>query len=295
MLKHIPNLNAIHAVVICSKFCSISKTALFLHKTQGAVSRQIKQIEEMYGLTIFERSLSGMVLTPDGERFVETCKQILEMAEYLNFSVKKNKRTFIIRSPSTFAINLLMPNYQRLRSVIADEYLKIDTSFDDLQKQESEPGDTIDVIITRGEQGLPSFIAIELFSETLNMACTPAIGHQINADAEEISKLCLIKSDKSMHNWSHWLRDNGLPFLTDMNTVTFDTLEISMSAAEIGVGLVLTDPLMATSRVQNNKLIFPFPNSIKTGKNYYINIPERNRQDKKITLLVNEIKNLSYL
>lgn len=56
---------------------SINKASEILLIAQPNLSRSIKELEADLGITIFERSAKGMVLTEEGERFVGHAKRIL--------------------------------------------------------------------------------------------------------------------------------------------------------------------------------------------------------------------------
>ena len=49
---------------------SLSKAAETLIIAQPNISRSIKDLEADLGITIFNRSAKGMVLTPEGEEFI---------------------------------------------------------------------------------------------------------------------------------------------------------------------------------------------------------------------------------
>ena len=63
LLPPIPGLLAFEAA---ARHGSISRAAAELHLTQGAVSRQIHQLEEQLGLALFHRVRQRVVLTDPG-------------------------------------------------------------------------------------------------------------------------------------------------------------------------------------------------------------------------------------
>ena len=60
---------------------SINKASEKLYVSQPNLSRAIKELEASLGVTIFDRSAKGMVLTPDGEVFVRYARSILRHRE----------------------------------------------------------------------------------------------------------------------------------------------------------------------------------------------------------------------
>lgn len=56
---------------------SMTAAANVLHLTQGAVSQQIRRLEETLGRSLFERDRRGLRLTLSGERLFELAKRLL--------------------------------------------------------------------------------------------------------------------------------------------------------------------------------------------------------------------------
>lgn len=58
---------------------SMTIAANMLHMTQGAVSQQIKRLEEMLGCILFERERRGLRLTDSGERLLGNARRLLRL------------------------------------------------------------------------------------------------------------------------------------------------------------------------------------------------------------------------
>ena len=75
------NLLHIKYALEIAKTNSINKAAETRYVGQSALSRAIKDLEASLGVTLFERSAKGMVLTPDGEVFVRYAKAVLKQVD----------------------------------------------------------------------------------------------------------------------------------------------------------------------------------------------------------------------
>jgi len=60
---------------------NISKASERLHVSQPTVSRQLKDLEDELGTTLFERGSRTIQLTPDGEYFANQARQILSLTD----------------------------------------------------------------------------------------------------------------------------------------------------------------------------------------------------------------------
>ncbi len=80
MTPHL-NLSLLHTLVTISKTGSLSAAAPHLHKSQSAVSEQVRKLEQIYGLPLLIRGKTGARLTPAGAKLVEHAERILDLSE----------------------------------------------------------------------------------------------------------------------------------------------------------------------------------------------------------------------
>ena len=65
-MKRRPPLNAFRAFDASVRTGSFTRAGETLHVTQGAISRQVKQLEDWLGKPVFVRRYQGLILTPAG-------------------------------------------------------------------------------------------------------------------------------------------------------------------------------------------------------------------------------------
>ena len=97
-------MNILHMkyAVEVARLGSLNKAAESLLVAQPNVSRSIKELEGDLGITIFNRSAKGMVLTPEGEEFIGFAKNILKQIDDVEKLYKKGapkKQKFSISVP----------------------------------------------------------------------------------------------------------------------------------------------------------------------------------------------------
>jgi DNA-binding transcriptional LysR family regulator len=73
------DLNLIRTFVAVADHSSMTAAANSLHLTQGAVSQQVKRLEDSLNCTLFEREGRRLELTQVGERFLGKAKRLLGM------------------------------------------------------------------------------------------------------------------------------------------------------------------------------------------------------------------------
>jgi len=77
------NITELRYLVAIKKWGSVSAAAKQLYAAQPNVSKALKNLEEEYGLRIFERSSTGMIPTEQGRRFIEQAARVLEEVDRL--------------------------------------------------------------------------------------------------------------------------------------------------------------------------------------------------------------------
>ncbi len=91
-------MNVLHMkyAVEVAKVGSLNKAAEALYVALPNISRSIKELEASIGIAIFDRTAKGMILTPEGEEFINRAKDILKQLDqideiYKNSHVAKQK------------------------------------------------------------------------------------------------------------------------------------------------------------------------------------------------------------
>ena len=111
-------MNLLHMkyAVEVARLGSLNKAAESLMIAQPNISRSIKELEADLGITIFQRSAKGMVLTPDGEEFMDYARDILRRIEKMEQSYRDGshkKRKFSIAVPRACYISTALSAFSK--------------------------------------------------------------------------------------------------------------------------------------------------------------------------------------
>ena len=77
------NITELRYLVAIMKWGSVSAAAKQLYAAQPNVSKALKNLEEEYGVRIFERSSTGMIPTEQGKRFIRQAQRVLQQVDEL--------------------------------------------------------------------------------------------------------------------------------------------------------------------------------------------------------------------
>lgn len=111
-------MNILHMkyAVEVARLGSLNKAAETLMIAQPNISRSIKELEADLGITIFHRSAKGMVLTPDGEEFMDYARDILQRIDRIEQSYRHGshkKRKFSISVPRACYISSAFADFSK--------------------------------------------------------------------------------------------------------------------------------------------------------------------------------------
>ncbi len=131
----LPPMNALRAFEAVSRQGSVSKAAEELCVSQGAVSQQLRNLEDYFGKELFHRGANIFVLTDQGEAFATVVQQSLAEIAGAASDVAEAKSQQVLRISATQTITTkwLMPklgDFYKLHpgiTVILDESLDLVT------------------------------------------------------------------------------------------------------------------------------------------------------------------------
>jgi len=128
-------MNALRAFEAVSRHGNVSKAADELCVSQGAVSQQLRNLEDHLGRELFDRTPNSVTLSGDGESFAavvqESLRNIAEAAS--EFACVDKRSNLMISVSQGFAIKWLMPklgDFYRLApgiDVVIDESVRLVT------------------------------------------------------------------------------------------------------------------------------------------------------------------------
>ena len=81
------NITELRYLVAIRKWGSVSAAAKQLYAAQPNVSKALKNLEEEYGIRIFERSSTGMIPTEQGRHFIRQAERVLDEVVFIREGV----------------------------------------------------------------------------------------------------------------------------------------------------------------------------------------------------------------
>ncbi|WP_293764282.1 transcriptional regulator GcvA [uncultured Aquitalea sp.] len=277
-----PPLNALRIFEAAARLESFSSAADELFVTHGAVSKQIKQLEEWLGVKLFERSGGRVKLTDTGWRYLIQIQDGLDLISSATSQLMQPdiQQRLTINSTPTFAMYWLLPRLPRFRQTHPDVELHVVTSDRDISRLDSP----FDIAIRRGPGDWPGHLNQPFLKEWELPLCAPALLETIPLNSPtDLAQHTLLYADTRPTAWQRWLTMAGVPDLKPASSLHFDRFSLALQAALDGLGVVLGPLPMAQALINAGKLCSPLGKPVSPVRDYCWIAPRTAADDPAIT------------
>ncbi|MFI4989063.1 MAG: transcriptional regulator GcvA, partial [Alphaproteobacteria bacterium] len=263
MPGRLPPLNALKAFEAAARHVSFLKAARELHVTPGAVSQQVKALEEELGVTLFRRLPRGVVLTNAGQRF---SRQIGELFAGIGEATRQLRRdegaaVLTISAMASFEVSWLIPRLGSFNAANPDISVHVlpemvPTDFADRE---------IDLAIRYGRGQYPALTAELLLPRAIFPVCSPKLmsgPHPIRALADLAYHTLLCEEpylDLEDATWKHWLAAVGAEDVVARSGPVFSFSHMALQAAMAAQGVALATMVLAGDDIAAGRLVRPLP------------------------------------
>lgn len=167
-----------------------TKTAASMHMTQPAVSLAVKELEQYYGVALFDRIGNRLKITPAGLRFYEYSSHIIALFDEMDNSMKNWDLAGTIRVGSSITIgSQFLPAYvNSFQSRYPGTRVKAQIG-PSKQLEQMILNNELDFALIEGSSHNPSFICEEYMEDHLTVIC-PANGQFQPGQEISIHEFC---------------------------------------------------------------------------------------------------------
>jgi LysR family transcriptional regulator, glycine cleavage system transcriptional activator len=278
--RRLPPMYALEVFVTAAHSGTFSRAAGELFVTQGAVSRQIRLLEDNLGVRLFVRHKRGLTLTPEAEALLPVVEEAFAQIGKACGSMRNAGQVLTLRMPPTLAMRWFLPLLPTLRSILPGLDVRITTY--DAWEPRFEEGD-IDAAILHGRGDWPNARAVRLMPELLTPVCSQDLAGRAKTPAD-LKNLPLLHC-YPLNGWALWLNAAHANGVNANRGQFFDTLDLALSAATRSQGVALGDYNLVEEGLRDGVLVQPFPKVLDRGLAYYLVYPEARETLPKIKVL----------
>lgn len=281
--RALPPLNAVRAFECAGRHLSFLRAAEEMGVTAGAVSRQIRALEENLGIDLFERRHRNVVLTPEGADYHREVRDALERIAAASVAARSPARraTVSICSHPTFAIRWLVPLWGRFYDRHPEIDLQLTTSLGAVDF-DREP---FDACVRVGDGKWVGCRSLRLTEVDLCPVCNPAMARQLRTP-DDLKDLVLLHSAPRPDDWRRWLGDSGVAGVDATRGPVFESLNLAFQAAIEGVGVAMGIGALVAGDLASGRLVAPFEHVRRSGNPFWLVWPERNDANPRLRAFV---------
>jgi LysR family glycine cleavage system transcriptional activator len=257
---NLPPLNALRNFEAVARCGSFAGAASDLHVTHWAVGKQIRLLEDWFGVPLFERRPRGVVLTDEGAALLNDVSNAFERlgtaAARLRQQESRRRVSGVVRVNvlASFALCWLLPRMADFQA----RYPDIDVRLSTTSRKLRYIGDAFDIGVRSGPEQGAGVVSRTLMADLRLPACSPTLlrQHPIH-DVTDLRHQTLLHSASTRTAWAHWLREAGVPDLRTARHVEFDHVNLQLAAAVEGLGVALASLPLIGRDIAAGRLVCP--------------------------------------
>lgn len=268
-LRGLPNLVALRAFEAAARHQNFSRAAEETHVTHGAVSHQVRALEQDLGVALFTRHGKRLTITPKGSQFAQAVRNALnDIAAATDVLRQENRqKRLTVSSMPSFAARWLAPRLGKFIEQNPDTELILQTSgqLHDLVRE------GIDVGIRFGQGQYPGLMAERLMGDSYYPVASPSFNRgRLPSTPQQLKPTQLLLS---VEPWLPWFQAAGLALAEPSGGVRFQDLSLLIRSAMDGDGIALVRHVVVTQDLTSGKLKRLFDVSVKSPSSYYLACP----------------------
>lgn len=263
-MSRLPPFIALRALEAAARHRSYSRAADELAVTHGAVSQQIRRLEDEFGVRLFLRR--GNLMEPTAAA-LKLAGRIDEALGTIQAGVADLKADvccapLVLSTVPAFASRWLAPRLGRLPPEVGDLQLRVEERVADMVT------DGVDAGVRHGVGPWPGLKTTPLFPETLFPVCSPAFleRHPIR-EPEDLRHVPLLRH--TVWRWSLWFQMMRLDTPEQGSSLIFDDSALLIDGAIQGLGVALARSGLVEQDLAAGRLVRPLPGEVGADSGFH--------------------------
>lgn len=266
----LPPIGSLVAFECAARHESFSRAAEELHLTQSAVSRQIRALEEVVGVALFERVRQRVVLSEAGRTYLDDVRRSLGDlgdATHRVMGYAGTRGVLELAVLPTFGARWLVPRLARFLAEHPDVTVNLAARI--------EPFDfglePFDAAIHVGQPVWAGGVLEHLMDEVVVPVARPdwLAGRGLSTPAD-LAGLPIVHQSTRPSAWAEWFASVGVTTEAAWRGPRFDQFTMVAEAAASGLGAALVPRFLIEEELASGRLVVLFPATLATHSAYYV-------------------------
>jgi LysR family transcriptional regulator, glycine cleavage system transcriptional activator len=275
-----PDIRVLQAFEAAARHESFTQAAIELNLTQGAVSKQVRDLENLLQMKLFDRARQRVRLTDTARHYLTEVRAILDRLENATadlMSLRGQSKVLGIATLPTFGARWLMPRIGDFMAQCPSVQIDVSTRAEKFDFSK----DRIDIAIHYGLPDWPDADCAFLCSERVVPVATPIL----SAKAQEIGSIGLAAWAAQSGNapllhlkgrpqlWEQWFQATGQPIDHAHAGPRLEEFNLLIAAAMAGIGVALIPTYLIEQELATGQLAALSATGMETDRNYYVVTP----------------------
>ncbi len=255
------SLNSLRAFEATARLRSFSGAAQELSVTHGAVSRHVKQLEDLLGVPLLERTTGGALPTDQGQRLLDSLSRAFALIQSGIEELRPGPVT--LSCSESIMMYWLLPRLRRIEQALPSVELRFNTGSGPVDFVR----DNVSVAIRLSSIEPPKDAVVrDAAAEWIGPVCSPQYqrGARIRTVAD-LGRARLIASRTRPHAWNDWWHLCGEAGSALQIAESFAHFYLLIQAAKCGLGLANVPRMLVRDDLANGTLVAPL--GFTTGPN----------------------------
>ncbi|MFT4095983.1 MAG: LysR substrate-binding domain-containing protein [Rhodoblastus sp.] len=267
----LPSTASLTAFEAAARLGSFTEAARELALTQGAISRQVKSLEEHLQVRLFERSAQRVALTETGRAVAIQVRSLLDQLQIALQEIAMGRPApLVLGVLPTLATRWLIPKMPTFVAAHPNIAIELVT-----YRREFEPIPTnFDAVLTLGTQDSADIVSHKIGDEDFVAFATPHVIEQLGLkSAADLKDATLLLETTRPEIWKKWLYANGAEARAHTSIMRFNHFDMVISAARRHLGVGLAPRLLIEEAVQHGELRELDADPLAIGTAYFFSYP----------------------
>ncbi len=274
-MARLPPFTALRALEAAARLQSYSRAAEELNVTHGAVSQQIRALEEELGVRLFRRDGNAMLPSEAALKLARRVGEATRAIESVisEIRIERSPAHLVVSTVTSFAVRWMGPRMAGLTARFPDALVTIRAE----DRISDFVTDGVDVCIRYGRGNWPGLEVLPLFPEFIFPVCSPEFlkAHDLREPAD-LTGVPLLRH--SFWPWRLWFRAAGVEYEEPATGVMFDDSGLLAESAAQGLGAALVRSSLVTGDLKSGRLVRPFSMEIGAEFSHFLLWPPDSRK-----------------
>ncbi|MBO1501712.1 LysR family transcriptional regulator [Serratia proteamaculans] len=274
MKRKLPPLGALRAFDAVARLQSFKLAAEEIGVSPTAVSHQIRLLESLLEVSVFERTPRKVELTADGKVLQQATAQAFALLQAAAEKIGERQRPRVLTLTATTAMiaHWLVPRLPALMRQFPNIDLRLhaDDGIVDLRSRQ------IDVALRYGAEPGAQLTPRLLYQDSFVLVASPQLTLKT---PEDLLQATLIHTDgrrvpQPAPDWYRWRREFGPVALQIDAGPRFTDEAHAIQATIAGQGVAIVSQLMAQHALNTGLLVAPFNMALPGAAHYFVSNPD---------------------